>query len=298
MSRLPERLRYVLRHPLRFVLRVLRAFSANQGLLLGGAVAYYSLLSVVPMTALALVLLSQIMNQSLLLGTIHTYLTLVAPGKSDVMLTQAELFLKDWKLIGAIGLLVLLITSSLAFSILEKAFSVIFYHRIRIRRRHFLVSAIIPYIYVMVLTVGLMVVSAVVGTLHTLEGRTINVMGHVWSLRGAVPTIVHALGIVGEVLLLTSVYLVMPVGRLSARHALVGGACATLLWEIVRRVLVWYFTTLSFVNVIYGSLATVVVILLSLEAAAIIVLLGAQVIAEYERIEDDSENHGPLEDVE
>ena len=50
--------------------------------------------------------------------------------------------------------------------------------------------------------------------------------------------------------------------------------------------LVWYFSTLSFVNVIYGSFATAIVILISLEFAAIILLLGAQVIAEYERLDD------------
>jgi len=62
-----------------------------------------------------------------------------------------------------------------------------------------------------------------------------------------------------------------------------------LLWELTRHFLIWYFSTLSFVNVIYGTLATAVVILLSLEAAALILLLGAQVIASYERlgVEDD-----------
>lgn len=35
-------------------------------------------------------------------------------------------------------------------------------------------------------------------------------------------------------------------------------------------------------NVVYGSLATVVIALLTLETAAIILLLGAQVIAELE----------------
>ena len=40
---------YVLTHPGAFALRVLRAFRANQGLLLAGAVAYYTLLSIVPL---------------------------------------------------------------------------------------------------------------------------------------------------------------------------------------------------------------------------------------------------------
>jgi uncharacterized BrkB/YihY/UPF0761 family membrane protein len=73
------------------------------------------------------------------------------------------------------------------------------------------------------------------------------------------------------------------VGQLSLRHALVGGIAAGILWEAMRHLLVWYFSSLSLVNVVYGALATAVVALLSLEAAGLILLLGAQVIAEYER---------------
>jgi len=77
---------------------------------------------------------------------------------------------------------------------------------------------------------------------------------------------------------------VMPVGRLSWRHALIGGATAAFLWEITRHVLAWYFQTLSQVSVVYGSLTAVIVVLFSLEIGATLLLVGAQVIAEYERI--------------
>ena len=76
----------------------------------------------------------------------------------------------------------------------------------------------------------------------------------------------------------------MPVGRLAWRHALIGGVTATVLWEITRHVLVWYFATLSQVTVVYGSLTTAIVVLLSLEIGATLLLFGAQVISEYERI--------------
>ena len=55
------------------------------------------------------------------------------------------------------------------------------------------------------------------------------------------------------------------------------------------------FFTLSVVGVVYGSLATTIVGLLSLEIASIILLLGAQVIAEYERLQDgDTATPGEL----
>ena len=62
------------------------------------------------------------------------------------------------------------------------------------------------------------------------------------------------------------------------------GVTATVLWEITRHVLVWYFATLSQVSVVYGSLTTAIVVLLSLEIAAALLLFGAQVISEYGRL--------------
>jgi uncharacterized BrkB/YihY/UPF0761 family membrane protein len=63
---------------------------------------------------------------------------------------------------------------------------------------------------------------------------------------------------------------------------LIGGITATVLWEITRHLLVWYYSTLSMVNLIYGSFATAVVALLIADFASSILLFGAQVIAELE----------------
>jgi len=87
--------------------------------------------------------------------------------------------------------------------------------------------------------------------------------------------------------------MVMPVGRLSWRHALVGGVTAALLWEVTRHTLVWYFSTMSQVKIVYGSLTTAIVVLLSLEIAAMVLLLGAQVIAEFERTRDGRASGAP-----
>jgi uncharacterized BrkB/YihY/UPF0761 family membrane protein len=47
--------------------------------------------------------------------------------------------------------------------------------------------------------------------------------------------------------------------------------------------MVWYFAKLSMVNVIYGAMAATIVVLLTLEAAAVILLFGGEVIAEIDR---------------
>lgn len=289
------RFRQVIRHPLRFVIRVLAGFRANQGFLLSGAVAYYTLLSVVPMFTLILVALSQVVDPQTLLEATAASLELVAPGQSATLTQQIATFISNWKLVGIIGLIILLFFSSFAFTALENAMCVIFRHRVAICRRHFLISAIIPYIYILLLSLGLFAVSTISAALHASASPDLSLLGHTWTIEGANTRVVHALGILGEVLMLTSLYLVMPVGRLAFSHALIGGITATILWEITRHFLIWYFSTLSLVNVIYGSLTSAIVILLSVEAAAIIVLLGAQVIAEYERIDDAPDAHASLQ---
>ena len=285
MSDDPSALAYVISHPGRFLLDVLRSFRRNQGLLLAGAIAYYTLLSIIPVFALVLIVLSQFLEQQLLLDTVSTVLAMVAPMRTEVLSMHLEAFLSQWRVIGTMGILLLLFFSSLAFTVLENSMSMIFFHRQLGQRRHYLVSALLPYAYILLLAAGFLVVSLMAGWLNQHSSDTPSLAGIDINMTSTTATILYLLGVLGEVLLLTSVYLVMPVGRLAWSHALIGGIAATLLWEITRHGLVWYFTKLSFVSVIYGSLATTVIILLSFEFAAIILLLGAQVIAEYERID-------------
>jgi len=278
-------LTYVISHPGRFLYNVLQGFRSNQGLLLAGAVAYYTLLSIVPVFALVLILFSQFVDKAILLEAVSAILALVTPVRSEILTLQLEAFLSHWKVIGVVGILLLLFFSSLAFAVLENAMAMIFFHRRMQHRRHYLVSALLPYAYILLLAAGFFVVSLMAGWLNQHSSDTLKLVGLDISMSGTTASVLYLLGVLGEVLLLTSVYLVMPVGQLVWSHALVGGLVATLLWELTRHLLVWYFTTLSFVSIIYGSLATTIIILLSFELGAIILLMGAQVIAEYERID-------------
>lgn len=281
---------YVARHPGTFCLRVLRAFRANQALLLAGAVAYYTLLSLVPMLILLLIALSGIIDRNALLATLGRYLGWLIPGQARAVVAELARFLDHRGVIGWALLATMVFSSSIAFTVLENAMSVIFLHRTVARRRHFLISAIIPYAYMMFLGTGLLLMTFVSSLFQAVGTDSIVFLGVSWSLHGVSGVLLYLLGLFGEIFVLTSIYLVMPVGPLSWRHALIGAVTATLLWEITRHALIWYFATLSGVNVVYGSLATSIVVLASLDFAATILLLGAQVIAEYERIGTEAGN--------
>ncbi len=293
MRQFAESAAYIAQHPGAFTLQVFRGFRANQGLLLAGAVAYYALLSMVPLLILTVIALSHVIDQAELLATLGRYMEWLMPGQSAAIIGQLATFLDHRGVIGWVLLATMIFFSSLAFTVLENAMSVIFLHRVAVRRRHFLVSAVMPYLYILSLGVGLLLVTLVSGSLQAIGQESVDLFGRSWSLKGLSGALLYLLGVAGEVFVLTSIYLVMPVGRISLRMALIGGVTATLLWEITRHILVWYFNTLSQVSVVYGTLTTAIVVLLSLEIGATLLLLGAQVISEYERVGKGKENVPP-----
>jgi membrane protein len=278
---------YVVTHPLAFALQTLRSFRANQGLLLAGAVAYYALLSVVPLLIVSVIALSYLVDQAELLRTLGRYLEWVVPSQSRVVLADVTAFLENGIAIGAVLLATMLFFSSVAFSVLEKAMCIILAHRGTISKRHFLVSAVLPYCFVLLLGAALLGVTLASVTLQAMAEESVTMLGRDWSLSGVSGVLLYLLGFGVETLILAALYLAMPVAPIRVSHALVGGFTAALLWEILRHILIWYFTTLSNASVVYGSLTTAVVVLFSMELAATVLLLGAQVIAEYERLREE-----------
>ena len=131
---------HILKHPGSFAWGTLKAFRANQGLLLAGAVAYYALLSIVPLLILSVIALSNLTDQDQLLHTIGRYLEWLVPGQSKSIIGELGNFLTHRDTVGWLLLATMLFFSSLAFTVLENAMSVIFVHRVAIRRRRYFVS--------------------------------------------------------------------------------------------------------------------------------------------------------------
>ena len=288
MSPLSPNTHKVLRHPLDFVWRVFRGFRKNQGILLAGAIAYYALLSVVPFLILTVIALSHWVSRDELLETLGRYLEWLVPSQSTALLLDLTHFLENGIAIGVVLLATLLFFSSLAFSVLEKSMAVIFAHRGMLKKRHFLTSALLPYCLVFFLGAGLLVVTVVSVSLQGLALMSITFLEWHWSLSGLARVLLYLLGLATETIILSAIYYLVPVGRTALHHALIGGFIMAALWEIIRHLLVWYFTTLSRASIVYGSLTTAVVALFSMEIIATLLLLGAQVISEYERYADPS----------
>ena len=140
-----------------------------------------------------------------------TFLELAVPGYAAALTEQVRVFIRYRGLIGTVGILILLFFSSIAFTVLENAISVIF-HRVRAVRRHFLISSIIPYLFILLITLGVLSLSFIVGALEPLESTRLVVFGHKFGLGFIFSLAVYVLGFVAEVFLITAFYLVLPGG--------------------------------------------------------------------------------------
>lgn len=265
----------------RFASRVLRDFFLrNHGLLLTGALAFNMMLSLIPLSAVLMVVFSQFFDRKLLMESLTSEVSLIAPGFAPTLSEVLEGFLQNRKVVGWIGVLGLLFFSSMAFRVLENAIAIIFHRPLPTLKRKFWVSALMPYLFILIVAAGLILVTsanAIIDAQSQIRHAFPKIDEIVHTQIGR---IIYLIGVLGLVLLFTLFYKIMPVAKVSFRRALAGGLTAAILWEITRHLLVAYYTKVSMVNVIYGSMATIIIVLLTLEAVALILLLGAQVIAD------------------
>ena len=271
-----------------FAWRALKAFKANQGLLLAGAVAYYALLSIVPLLILFVIALSHVIDEARAARRARRATSSGwCPGRAKPLVGRARATssqhreVMGWVLLGDDALLQLARL-----------------HRARERdvgdlrpprgepapplRR---LGAAAVSATSCSLGVGMLLVTLVIGKpARRWASATSISSATTWALGGISGVLLYLLGVAGEVFVLTSIYLVMPVGRLKWRHALIGGVTAALLWELTRHVLLWYFA-----HALAGERGLRIAhrprswCCFRLELAAILLLFGAQVIAEYER---------------
>jgi membrane protein len=272
---------------IRFGTRVLRDFFLrNHGMLLTAAVANNMMLSLIPLSAVLLVAFSHFIDPAQVMESISIEVSMIAPGFVPTLNEVLAGFLNTRQLIGWLGLGSLLLFSSFAFRVLEDAFAIIFHRPLRTLKRKFWVSALMPYFFILIVAAGLIVITAVNAIIdaRSLKDSAFSGIDHL--LHRHLSQIIYATGVMGLVLLFTLFYKLMPVAKVSMKRALIGGVTVTILWEIVRHVLVAYYAKFSSVNIIYGSMATIIVVLLIMESIALIILLGAQIIADLQRNAD------------
>ena len=186
----------------RFASRVLRDFFLrNHGLLLTAAVAHNVMLSLIPLSAVIIVVFSHFIDEALLMQTITTEISLIAPGFAPTLTEVLVGFLATREIIGWLGVGSLLLFSSLAFRVLEDAFAIIFHRPIPTLKRKFWVSALMPYLFIGIVAAGLIAITTVNAIIDAQDQKTYAFTGLDVLLHNHVGHLIYLTGLLGLVLL-------------------------------------------------------------------------------------------------
>ena len=247
-----------------------------------GALSFTTVLSIVPLTAVMLSVLSLAPGFSTWMTVIQDFIySNLVPAAGEVVQKYLTQFAGKAGRLTAIGLLFLVITAIMLMATIEQAFNDIW----RVANTRKLLYRFL--VYWALLTLGPILIA---GSL-TLTSKifTSPFLGHaeITLLRNVLDVILPLLFEFGAVVLL---YTVVPNVRVLWRNALAGGLFAALLLETAKYLFAASMKTFTSYQVIYGAVAALPVFLVWIYISWVILLLGAIVTATL----DDWQRRGNL----
>lgn len=246
------------------------------------ALAFYAILSFIPLFMLTLLAAGLIFGshpavQERLIATIrefHPYFS----GDILIQLGQVE---KTKKVLGWVGILSLVWFSAMIFNSLETSLDIIFRSK---SKRNYVLSkllaiAMIPLGWTVAVTsIAITSIAAFVARypLFAESGWLAVTLVHGVLFRYVIPYLVM-------VAFFTFVYKIIPTGRVGLGGAFVGSALFSALMETAKHLFTWYVANYTRYDVIYGSLQTVVILVIWVFYVALILLFCAELVSSYQR---------------
>lgn len=249
----------------RFVRFVARHFIEDDCIYRASALAFTTLLAIVPLIALGFVLLSTFpVFQSLTSTVQQLVLTHFVPASGEVIQHYLQVLATQVSKLSAMGVLFLLTMALLVMVTIESALNKIW--RVSTARQG--LSAFLLY-------------WAIVSLAPFLLGLSVAASSYVLSLpfmtRHDTPWLIGYLPFLFSLAGFTFLYVVVPNCPVKLRHAFLGALFSALLFESAKLAFAYYLTHYNLYQLLYGALATVPVFFAWIYWVWFITLLGAEI---------------------
>lgn len=269
-----------------FITGVFRRFFKKQCPIHSAAIAYYAVFSFFPAMLILIIAASKAYgNSSPLVNEIINYINTLFPGSAEVIIKQIYALRENAKTFALVSALILLWSSASVFSTLDYVLNDIFDVK---EFRTFIMSQLSG-IIMMFLMYGLLLLSVIISFFLEIIKTS---KGPVWFFSGG--ALNTAVGFLGKTnflpLILIFVMFVilfryLPRNRPSVKSAVLGALTVTLLWEISKKIFLWFIIKqAASYQLIYGSLASTISFVLWCYVLSIFTLFGACVAYESESI--------------
>ncbi|UCD57843.1 MAG: YihY family inner membrane protein [Candidatus Hydrogenedentota bacterium] len=247
-------------YPVRIGIRAFEEFFTDKCLQRASALAFASLLALVPVTAIFFIVLTRLEAFSEIQLRVEDFLFRnLVPARTDVISEYLTQYTQNVTLLGVFGIPTLFITAIFLFNTIEHTINDIWHAK---QRRPFL-SKFAAFWIVLTATPVLVFVSFYIAARLAIERLD------VFSLK--------FLTYLLNWLAFWFAYQFIPYTPVRIRAAIVGAVVGGTLWELAKGGFNWYIANMTSFDKIYGSLGAVPVFLLWLYVTWLIVLFGAEV---------------------
>ncbi|MGA2780826.1 MAG: YihY/virulence factor BrkB family protein [Smithella sp.] len=260
-----------------------RNYKSNGDANQAAAMAFYSILSTIPLFILTIIVAGYFFSSypnvsENIIDAIRGF----NPYFSERLLAQLGQIGRKKHLLGWAGVLGLVGLSSMIFNSMETALNIIFRSR---KKRNYFISKLLAFSMIpagwIIGSVSLVISYAaallVKQSVEIAEGLDISlgVMSGAL-LQYAVPYLI-------TVIFFYFVYRIIPADKIRSTVALAGSALFALLMEIAKQLFTWYITNYTRYNIIFGSLGTIVILVIWAFYVALIFLFCAELMSSYQR---------------
>lgn len=257
-------------HILKILIIAVRGFIENKCAVRASALTYFTLLSSVPVVALAFALAKGFGLEDFVVSIIRDSFA-ANPETADYLIQFASSMLENTKggLIAGIGVIMLLYSVFELLSHIEEAFNFMW----NIKKNRPLLRKITDYISIMVFS-PILIITASSATFFV-RAQLGDYFADYLS-----PILTVIIGILPYVLMsivFTLVYLIMPNTKVSVKSALSAGVITGVVFQVWQWVYVAFQVGVSEYGAVYGSFAALPLFLVWLQISWIIVLLGCEV---------------------
>ncbi len=253
---------------LRFARAVLARFVADRGPGVAASLTYTTLLSLVPLLAIGLALMTAFPVFEEFAAATERFFqeNLLPPKVGETVLGYLREFSEGAARLTAVGLAVLAVSAFFMMHTIEEAFNAIW----RVRRTRPLALRLL--VYWGVLTLGPILVGASLTTTSYFVTASLGLAG---TVPGGQAMLLNAAQLGLTTLAFTLLYYVVPNRAVAFRHAAVGGFTTALLFEVTNRAFAAYIGYVSTYTLVYGAFAVVPLFLVWVYLSWVVALLGA-----------------------
>jgi membrane protein len=256
----------------RFTMTVMRRFSRDRCSRVAGALAFTTVLAIVPLTAVGFAVLSIFPVFEQWMASVQQFVYgNFLPAASDVVSRYLQQFAANAGKLTVVGSAFLFFTAVMLIDTIEQAFNDIWH----VRRKRKLGRRIAA--YWAVITLG-----------PILMGLSLSITSYVASLplfsqqpvlSGARQFVLKTAPIIFEWAAFVLLYTAVPNCTVRIRHAVSGAVAATVLFEIAKLLFGWFVKSFANYRAVYGAVAALPVFLIWIYLSWVVTLLGAEIAA-------------------